>query len=409
MKILHTADWHLGKRLDYFSRLEEQKAVLEEICEIADREAVDAVLVAGDLFDTFNPQVEAVELLYRTLRRLTNYGTRPVIAIAGNHDSADRIDSPDTLARECGILFVGYPNAHLNPLHLDNSFSILKTAPGFLEITFPHLDYPLRVFVTPYANELRLKQYLGLEDKAKALNEALANNWQELAEKFADNKGVNMLLTHLYMLKRGGEILEEPEGEKPLNIGHADLIYSDFIPSQIQYTALGHLHRLQNVGSKERPALYSGSPLAYSFAEAGQEKYVVIIDANPNRDVEFTKMPLVSGRPLHRKRFTDLDEAITWLQHNPEALVELTIVSDSFLSSKDIKRIHEAHDGIIHIIPVVTKQESAQKSHQAVNLEQDVTQLFQDYFKHRLGQEPNEEIMDLFKEIVHSTSESEEQ
>ena len=409
MKILHTADWHLGKRLAHFPRLEEQREVLNEICELADRENVDVVLVAGDLFDSFNPPVEAVELLYRTLRRLSNHGKRPVIAIAGNHDSADRIDSPDTLARECGILFVGYPQAHLNPLHLDNGFSILKTAPGFIEITLPQFTYPLRILMTPYANELRLKQQLGLEDKAKALNEALHLHWQQLVTDFADPHGVNILIAHLYMLKRGGEILEEPEGEKPLNIGHADLIYSDGIPSAIQYTALGHLHRLQNVGTQEQPIMYSGSPLAYSFAEAGQEKNVLIVEAQPNQPVNIKKIALQGGRPLFRKRFTDIDQAVHWLQNNPDALVELTLVSDTFLSTAAIKRIHEAHDGIIHIIPVVNKQQFQENSLPAVDLEQDVTQLFQDYFKHRLGQTPNEEIMGLFNEILHSTEDSEEQ
>jgi exonuclease SbcD len=92
MKILHTADWHLGKKLDNISRLEEQKEVLQEICDIADQQQVDVVIVAGDLFDTFNPPVEATELLYQTLKRLTANGKRPVLAIAGNHDSPDRIE-----------------------------------------------------------------------------------------------------------------------------------------------------------------------------------------------------------------------------------------------------------------------------------------------------------------------------
>jgi len=107
MKILHTSDWHLGKRLENFSRLDEQIAVLDEICTIADKENIDAVLVAGDLFDTFNPPTEAVELFYRSLKKLSKNGSRPVIAIAGNHDSPDRIESPDPLARECGIIFAG--------------------------------------------------------------------------------------------------------------------------------------------------------------------------------------------------------------------------------------------------------------------------------------------------------------
>ena len=89
MRILHTGDWHLGKRLEDFSRLEEQQVVMNEICEIADREQADIVLVSGDIYDTFNPPTEAVDLLYKTLKKLTNGGLRPVIAIAGNHDSPE--------------------------------------------------------------------------------------------------------------------------------------------------------------------------------------------------------------------------------------------------------------------------------------------------------------------------------
>lgn len=111
IKILHTADWHLGKWLDNVSRLPEQKEVLEEICIIAERKEVDVVLIAGDLFDTYNPSAEAQELFYKTLRRLGNNGKRSVVAIAGNHDQPDRIEAPDHLARECGIIFIGYPNS----------------------------------------------------------------------------------------------------------------------------------------------------------------------------------------------------------------------------------------------------------------------------------------------------------
>src|SRR5690606_13942956 len=105
LKILHTADWHLGKRLQEFSRLEEQREVLDEIVKIADQTAADLILVAGDILDSFNPSHEAVELLFKTLRRLSNEGRRPIIAISGNHDSPQFIAAPDPLARELGILF----------------------------------------------------------------------------------------------------------------------------------------------------------------------------------------------------------------------------------------------------------------------------------------------------------------
>ena len=82
MKILHTSDWHLGKKLENFSRLEEQKYILDEICNIADAQEVDLIIIAGDLFDTFNPPTEAIDLFYKSLKRLSKNGSRPIIAIA---------------------------------------------------------------------------------------------------------------------------------------------------------------------------------------------------------------------------------------------------------------------------------------------------------------------------------------
>lgn len=407
MKILHTSDWHLGKRLDYFSRLEEQRAVLAEICQIADRENVDAIIIAGDLFDTFNPPVEAVELLYKTLRKLSHEGQRPVIAIAGNHDSADRIDAPDILARECGIIFIGYPQATIPLFDTKNGFSIQTAAAGFLEISLPKYNYPLRVIHTPFANELRLKQFLGLDDKAQQLNEVLRKHWLNIGNTYCDNQGVNLLTTHLYMLQRGGEVLEEPEGEKPLKVGHADLVYADAIPPQIQYTALGHLHRFQDIGDEGRPVVYPSSPLAYSFSEAGQKKGVVIVDAFPQQPAHYRFVPLSSGRKLYRKRFEDIDVAVSWLNENPDTLVELTLVSDTFISSADMKRIHDAHDGIIHIIPLV-QQTTPDTAHTlSINLDQNIDALFKDYFQHRLGQEPNPELMDLLNEVINCETETE--
>ncbi|MBC7748948.1 MAG: exonuclease subunit SbcD [Methylotenera sp.] len=402
MKILHTADWHLGKKLDHFSRLEEQKKVMNEICTIANVQNADVVIVAGDLFDTFNPPVEAVDLLYKTLKKLTNNGKRPVIAIAGNHDSPDRIDAPNPLARECGILFVGNPDVTIPTVTIENGFEITQSENGFLEIQLPQYEFPIRIITTPYANEMRLKTYLGAENKEEQLNQLLQDSWAALADKYCDNKGVNILTTHLYMLKRGGEILEEPEGEKPLRIGNADMVYTDCIPHQIQYTALGHLHRFQNVGGHPNPVVYSSSPLCYSFAEAGQDKKVVLIEAQPNEVVKFTAIPLQSGRVLHRKRFENTDEAVLWLLENPYCLVELTLVSDSFFASQDLKRIHESHDGIIFIIPIVTKDGNAEQHTPKVNLDQNIQGLFKDYFVSKHKQEPNEELLDLFNEIIGS-------
>ena len=400
MKILHTADWHLGKRLDRFSRLDEQVLVLDEIVQIAEQQKVDVILVAGDLFDNFNPSVEAIELFYKTLKRLSLNGKRPVIAISGNHDSPSLIDAPDPLARECGIILIGHPKAKVLPFELAD-FKISKSVEGMIELNLKNHDFPLRILHTAFANEVRLKEYFG-EHKEDALNKILAENWKTIAEKFCDEKGANILMTHLYMNKKGVPILEEPDGEKPLKIGNADLIYSDTIPAQIQYTALGHLHAFQNIGTAENPVVYSSSPLCYSFSEAGQTKYVSIIDVQPNQPVSFAKIVLKSGKSLVRKKFDSVEQTLRWLTENPDTLVELTLESETYLKAEDRKQIYQAHSGIVHLIPKVKNQE-LQKNHlKEINLHQDIQTLFKDYFKTKNNaQEPNEELLDLFNEILN--------
>ena len=402
MKILHTSDWHLGKRLENFSRLEEQKEVLNEICEIADKEAVNAIVVAGDLFDTFNPSTEAVELFYKSLKRLANDGQRAVIAIAGNHDSPDRIEAPDPLARECGIIFTGYPNSEIPPFSLESGLQISCSDQGFMEIRLPGNHPPLRIVTTPYANELRLKTFLAPDNKEATLRQVLKDSWQATANKYCDDQGVNMLVTHLFMMQEGATMPEEPEDEKPiLYVGGAQPVFTSDIPENIQYTALGHLHRYQEVRGSSAPVVYTGSPLAYSFAEANQQKYVSLVDAEPGKPVTTSRIELKSGRKLLRKRFDDIDQTVQWLSENQNVYVELTLVSDTYLKTDDRKRIYGAHDGIVTIIPEVSNHQTEKTDRgPVIDLDKGMHELFEDFFSHAKGQRPNERIKDLFKEII---------
>lgn len=407
MKLLHTADWHLGKRLDHVSRLEEQADVLAEICTIAEREKVDAVLIAGDIFDQINPSIEATELLYRTLKRLSADGKRAVIGIAGNHDSPDRIEAPDPLARECGIILLGYPNSRVKPFALESGLKVLRSDQGFLELQLPRSPLPLRLILTPYANEVRLRTYLGNKNPEASLREVLKNRWQTLADQYCDEFGVNILMSHLFITQKGAKREEEPEDEKPiLTIGGAQEIYTDTLPSRIQYAAFGHLHRKQVVSEKPCPIVYSSSPLAYSMSEAGQTKYVMLLEANSSSDLNYRSIALTAGKPLARKTFYTVEEALDWLTAHPDSLVELTLVSDTFLTGKDRKQLHQAHTGILAIIPRVTDPTLTQVEQTEIDLSRSMEELFIDYFKHKKqGQEPNEELLGLFREILATESE----
>ena len=404
MKILHTADWHLGKKLDRFSRIEEQRAVMGEIVQIADAQKVDVVIIAGDLFDNFTPNTDAIELFYKTVKQLSLGGRRPVVAISGNHDAPKLIDAPDPLARECGIFLIGQPFALVTPIETQD-FKITHSSAGFIELQLASFPYPLRIIHTAYANEPRLREELE-GDKQLAINQFLSDKWQALAQEYCDSKGVNILTAHLFMNPKNGEFLEEPEGERPIRIGNADMIYTNAIPPQMQYTALGHLHGFKNIGSEEKPIVYASSPLCYSFSEAGEQKYVAIIEAEPNKAAHLSKIPLTQGKPLVRKQFASIEATTSWLKENLNTWVELTLELKEYLRAEDRKRLYNTHEGIVFLIPKLLldteHNPSAELSLQDINFE-NITPLFESYFKYKNGGiAPNQEILNLFNEAINT-------
>lgn len=405
MKILHTADWHLGKKLENFQRLPEQAEVLNEICEIADAQEVNAVIIAGDLFDTFNPSSEAVDLFYKTLKKLSNNGKRLIVAIAGNHDSPERIEAPDPLARECGIVFSGFPFTETPRFKLESGLEITKSAPGFIEVKLPEVATPIRLILTPYANELRMKMYLGANDETE-MRSVLEQHWQQLADMYCDTHGVNLLVTHLFMMEENGAQESEPEDEKSiLHIGGAQAVFTKNIPPQIQYTALGHLHRGHQVHDIPCPVVYSGSPISYSFSEADQAKYVMLLKIEAGEQVERTKIQLSKGKKLLRYKAQSMEDALQWLHAHPDTLVEITIVTTTYLTAQDRKNLLQAHDGIITILPELKLDDTTKETQKSIDLNQNIETLFIQYFESKKGIAPNQDLLDLFKEITAENTE----
>ncbi len=401
MKILHTSDWHLGKRLDRFSRLDEQRKIMDELLELAENETVDVVLICGDLFDTYNPPTEAIDLFYKTLKRLSKNGERAVIAISGNHDSPDRIEAPDPLARECGIVLAGYPHSVIPGFKLDTGLAVEHTAPGYLRLKPAQCENRLGLLFTPYANEIRMKRFLGYEDTEQRFRDLLTAFWQRSASELRETD-VNIMAAHLLIVKSDKDIPEEPEDEKPiLHLGGAQAILSQQLPLPLQYVALGHLHRYQIIETAEPcPVVYSGSPLSHGFAEAEQRKYAVIIEAEPGSKAEYKTVPLRSGRALSKKRFSQVDEAVKWLRQHPDVFVELTMATPTFLSATERKQIADAHDGVVSIIPEPQSGIDDEGKDRKIDLNKSITELFIDYFHSRHGQQPNSRLLDLFTEIL---------
>jgi len=401
MKILHTADWHLGKKLNDFDRFDEQKLVLQEIVTIAQTQNVEVVLIAGDIFDTFNPAVEAVQLFYQTVEALAEGGRRLVVAIAGNHDSPERVEAPTALASKHGILLLGLPDTEPMLSSFPENFNIIHSTKGFVEIQEKSWAYPLRLFLTPYANEVRLRKYLG-DNPEKSLRELVSAHWNALADAYADTNGVNVLVTHLFMTQKDSPpVIAEADYEKStLYVGGAQNFFTADIPPTIQYTALGHLHQQHFIDGHPYKVAYSGSILQYSFSETLQHKFVLIVDIQPNEQPYIQKVPLIAGRNLRRVMASNVSQAIEKLKFYPDEYIELQIEIMQYLSLTDKKMLYETHQRIVELIPIITQNTINQSIQTYLDNKQNLSTLFAQYYSIRAGMSVPDELTLLLEEVI---------
>lgn len=406
MRILHTSDFHIGKRLYSCERREEQEAVLKELSDVCRRENIDVVLVAGDLFDNFNPSVASMSLLYDSLCEVADGGNRPVISIAGNHDSPDRIDMPDSFARKNGVFFLGNYDSLQQEIRLNDRITIEKTAQNYMQLRFSDYDYPLQLIVTPFVNEQRLKEKFDFENEESMLRDYLQQVWQQTVKTYATERGVKVLMTHLFVLKDENDTTLEPEDENAINIGGLSAIYADNIPSEIQYTALGHLHRMQRVGQKN--AWYSGSPLAYSFSEDEQQKYFLIADIEPEKEPIIKKVSIQSGIAIKNLTAESVEEALKVLSENQDYWVQLRLITDKAISYEQSSQLHSAHGRLLQIIPEIKSESIAGRQRSKIlELQDNPVELFGEFYKSTHGgQEPDEALTELFREVMNCKNET---
>lgn len=401
MKILHTSDLHIGKRLYSCERREEQEAVLKELLEVCRNENIDAVLVAGDLFDNFNPSVASMNLLYDSFCEIADGGRRPVILIAGNHDSPDRIDMPDSLARKNGVFFIGNYDSIQQPIVLNDRVTVEKTAQNYIQLRLSDYDYPLQLVVTPFVNEQRLRERFDFENGEGMLRDYLQQVWQQTIETYATGRGVKVLMSHLFVLKDESDTTLEPEDENAINIGGLSAIYAENIPSEIQYTALGHLHRMQRVGKKN--VWYSGSPLAYSFSEDEQQKYFLIVDIEPDKEPIVGKHAIRSGIAIKNLTAESVEQALEMLSENQDYWVQLRLITDRAVSYEQSSQLHSAHSRLLQIIPEIKSEStSEQQRNKILELQNNPVELFGEFYKSTHGgQEPDERLVKLFREAMN--------
>jgi exonuclease SbcD len=287
MRFLHTSDWHVGKTLKGHSRLDEQEAVLREIVGVARAQNVDAVLVAGDLYDTAAPSADAQKLVIRTLMGLARDGV-PVIAIAGNHDHAATIEAYRGLAGAAGITLVGRVRT--------------ATDGGVIAFTARSTGEPVTVAVLPFLSQRYAVRAAELvantpADHTSAYDQQLRDILASLTAGFRDD-AVNLVMAHLTVLngRMGG-------GERTAQSIFEYAVPASIFPVESHYVALGHLHRRQRMEAP-CPVHYCGAPLAVDFGEQENEPVVCLVEASPGAPARITDIPITSGRRLRTVRGT---------------------------------------------------------------------------------------------------------
>ena len=201
MKIIHTADWHLGKNIEGHSRLPEQELFLKDFVRICEQEEADLILIAGDIYDSYNPPAMAEQLFYDTLKQLSRDGACMTVIISGNHDAPERLTASGPLARDHGIVMAGTPNTII-PTGQYGQNVITESGPGYIHAVIHGEKADL--LLVPFPSEKRLAEiYLDetQEDsqKAESYGQRIHTLFAQLSEHFKPD-AVHLIISHLFVM-----------------------------------------------------------------------------------------------------------------------------------------------------------------------------------------------------------------
>ena len=270
MKLLHLSDLHLGKRVNEFSMLEDQEYILRQILKTADKEQVEAVLIAGDVYDKQVPSAEAVRLFDWFLTQL-NSRKLPVFVIGGNHDSVERLSFGAQIMEESGVYLTQSYDGKVVPVRLEDEYG------------------PVNLWMLPFLKPAMVKRFFPEQDIVTyqdALETVIGHMELNREER-------NLLIAHQFVT---GAVTGGSEDSVEVFVGGVEnvdaSVFADF-----DYVALGHIHRAQSAGGEQ--IRYSGTPLKYSFSEIRHEKSVTIAELKEKGSLTVHQEPL---KPLHDMR-----------------------------------------------------------------------------------------------------------
>ncbi|WP_342756699.1 exonuclease SbcCD subunit D [Kineothrix sedimenti] len=371
MRFLHTGDLHLGKTVNDFSMISDQRYILEQITDMVKKEAVQALVIAGDVYDRAIPPSEAVTLLDDFLTQLVKLGVS-VLLISGNHDSPERVGFAEEILKEKGVYIAGVYKEGLKKVAFFDEYG---------EVTFV-----LMPFIKPAA--------VGARTNGEAVEKMLA------AEEKKE-EGRRVLVSHFFVTDCGREP-ELSDGETTIHVGGLDNVEASLFDG-FDYVALGHIHKPQRIGEKQ--VYYAGAPLAYSFSEAGRTKTVNLVEIKGEGEVSVKQLPL---KPLHemRKIRGRMDELMA--EEVAEAADRFDYIQAQLTNEEElidpIGTLRNVYPNIMQIVLMKNEgRENPEYESRAVEKRKSIPELFAGFYQMVRNEEPDEERMEIILETAKET------
>lgn len=381
MKFLHISDLHIGKRVNEFSMIEDQKYILDRVLEVADMECVDGILIAGDIYDKPVPSAEAVQVFDSFLTRLAEQRIT-IFAVSGNHDSAERIAFGAQLMKERAV--------YLSPVYHGETTKVTMTD-AYGEIC---------VYLLPFIKPAAVRHLLEREEKQ---GEAMPESYHDAVKLAVERMHIdcekrNLLVAHQFVTGAGRCESEE------IAVGGLDNVDAEIFEG-FDYVALGHIHSPQSV--KKETVRYCGTPLKYSFSEAEQEKSVTIIDCKEKGTVEVTVVPLIPLRDMRKIRGTYLEvTARSFYQgKNREDYVQVTLTDEEDIVD-GLEKLRILYPNLMQLM----YDNSRTRQNLVVEAVQDIEQkteleLFEEFYKLQNNRKMSEEQTAFVKKLIEEIRE----
>lgn len=404
MRILHTADWHIGAKTDDLDRFSEIKDALRQVVDISKRYNVDMVIIAGDIYENLVPSAEDEELFYRTVVELSRNGDCAVVAIAGNHDDPKRLSNANIFADKFGIYLVGYyDEIRIDKSRRDTNIYATACGKGYIEFETKAGEKCVTALL-PFPSFYRYKT---IKKQNDVLQDKISKWLSDGTSHFRDDT-INITVAHL--TSYGTNL--DPEEYLTYTTLQSTYGYVDqkIFPSNSQYTALGHVHRTLTV-NKQKNIFYSGSLINQYFSINNDEPTNVII-----ADLDKDGVKNIIRQPLDvklMKKFTvnSVAEAHKVLTQNPDNLVKIVIenvdnidteVDNStytpYITMTDVKNLRKNHPNLV-TLSVITNQARATSM---VDSKKNLTnsEIFENFVKSKTGNLPEPKVKELFLSLM---------